>query len=88
MQGNACTCTQHAAERERMRTSRHVRGLKKAEEVSQAVLLDGMHGSVASCRRVDLRGGCRLAALPGGDLRCVLHLVSAAQAVDVCERQT
>lgn len=69
-------------------TSRHVRGLKTAEEVSQAVLLGGMHGHVASCRREDLAGGCRLAAAHVGDLRCVLHFGRVGEAVDVCKRQT
>ena len=86
MQCNAYSCTRHAAG---MRTSRQVGGLKKGEEVKQAVLLGGVHGHVASCRREDLAGGCRLAAAHVGDLRCVLHPVSAAlHGVDLCQRQT
>ena len=86
MQCNAYSCTRHAAG---MRTSRQVGGLKKGEEVKQAVLLGGVHGHVASCRNEDLLGGSRRAGATCGDLRCVLHPVSAAlHGVDLCQRQT
>ena len=69
--------------------SRQIGGLKKGEEVKQAVLLGGIHGQVASCRNEDLLGGSRLAGAICGDLRCGLHPVSAAlHGVDLCQRQT
>ena len=71
-----------------MRTSRQVGGLKKGEEVKQAVLLGGVHGHVASCRNEDLLGGSRRAGATCGDLRCVLHFGRVGEAVDVCKRQT
>ena len=71
-----------------VRTSRQIGGLKKREQVSQAVLLVFIHVHVASCRLEDLFGGCRRAVASCGNLRGVIHLVSAAQAVDVYKRLT
>lgn len=69
--------------------SRQVGGLKKGEEVKQAVLLGGIHGQVASCRNEDLLGGSRLAGAICGDLRCGLHpVIAALHGVDLYQRQT